>query len=77
MEKASGVKPQGLPGFAKLLNVQLDMKVKRVGRFPTIGSFLGSRVHGVYPYGGLRLSHGHKIHDSLGYGHRALTLVQL
>ena len=60
-----GFRPQGLPGFTKLLNVLLDMKVKRVGRFPTIGSFLGSRVNGVYPYGGLRLSHGHKIHDSL------------
>ena len=60
-----GFRPQGLPGFAKLLNVLLDMKVQRVGRFPTIGSFLGSRVHGGYPYSGLRLSHGHKIHDSL------------
>ena len=60
-----GFRPQRLSGFAKLLNVLLDMKVKRVGRFPTIGSFLGSRVNGVYPYGGLRLSHGHKIHDNL------------
>ncbi len=60
-----GFRPQRLSGFAKLLNVLLDMKVQRVGRFPTIGSFLGSRVHGVYPYSGLRLSHGHKIHDSL------------
>ena len=59
-----GFRPQRLSGFSKLLNVLLDMKVKRVGRFPTIGSFLDSRVHGVYPYGGLRLSYGRKIYDS-------------